>query len=114
MVILPVSFRLIVAWGRARLLTFPGHFSEKHFLEEIILGKEKEFNQLLSNDGKTFGELWIELRNATEEAIFNAEDIRNIDWSNLKPLFAQLLQTFGPILIQILLGALTKEEKPAT
>lgn len=61
-------------------------------------------------EGKSFAEVVDELVTISREVIYSSPSPTAIDWSKLKPIFANLLATFGPILIQILLGAL--EVKP--
>ena len=46
------------------------------------------------------------------DAAAAAADAGAIDWSKLKPIFAALLTTFGPLLLQLLLGLLTPKPVP--
>jgi hypothetical protein len=56
---------------------------------------------------KTIGEALTEIGQELKETILMAPDPTAVDWTNIKKLFAALLQQFGPLLLSLLVGWLT-------
>lgn len=61
--------------------------------------------------GKTFKESVIEIGEAIHQDVLGCEDPEAIDWTNIKELVGQLLQSFGPLLMKLLLTWLTPTTK---
>ena len=55
---------------------------------------------------QTFSDCVQELASALSSACDTSDVLQKIDWTNVKAMIAKLLENFGPLLIQILIGFL--------
>jgi hypothetical protein len=85
-------------------------FNTLDFSGAIEMCKEKSISEMSIPQGTTLGEACIQLGAVFTNDVLKAEDPTKIDWSNLKVLFAALIQQFGPILAQLLVLWLTPKK----